>query len=243
MGLSMADALAKLGAVDHVAVGLARLRQAGGLPGTPGAALAFGAGVLQRVRRLPRARDPAASTRCRPGWSGTGPPTWTPGHHARRLPRRQRDVLAATGPEVVAIVDWEMCTIGDPLLDLGWLLATWRQPDGVSVFGHALAGRTGWPAPTSSSAATPRNTTRDLSHIDLVHRAGLLQARHRARGHAMPGPAPARPPKEVGDLLHAATVHLFERALGLISDKGSAVTQTVTEPPRRGPFQPFQPRP
>ena len=58
MGLSMADALAKLGAVDHVAVGLARFRQAGGLPGTPSAALAFGAGVLPGVRRLPRARHP-----------------------------------------------------------------------------------------------------------------------------------------------------------------------------------------
>ena len=25
-------------------------------------------------------------------------------------------------------VDWEMCTIGDPLLDLGWMLATWYLP-------------------------------------------------------------------------------------------------------------------
>lgn len=29
------------------------------------------------------------------------------------------------GPELAAIVDWELTTIGDPLLDLGWLLATW----------------------------------------------------------------------------------------------------------------------
>ena len=50
-----------------------------------------------------------------------------PRDHARRLPRRERDVLP-TGPEVVAIVDWEMCTIGDPLLDLGWMLATWYDP-------------------------------------------------------------------------------------------------------------------
>ena len=27
--------------------------------------------------------------------------------------------------EVAAFVDWEMCTIGDPLLDLGWMLVCW----------------------------------------------------------------------------------------------------------------------
>jgi aminoglycoside phosphotransferase (APT) family kinase protein len=28
---------------------------------------------------------------------------------------------------IVAVVDWEQATIGDPLLDLGWLLALWDQ--------------------------------------------------------------------------------------------------------------------
>lgn len=31
-------------------------------------------------------------------------------------------------PEVAAFVDWEMCTIGDPLLDLGWMLVCWPLP-------------------------------------------------------------------------------------------------------------------
>lgn len=31
-------------------------------------------------------------------------------------------------PEVAAFVDWEMCTIGDPLLDLGWMLVCWPVP-------------------------------------------------------------------------------------------------------------------
>ena len=37
-------------------------------------------------------------------------------------------MFAFDGPRVAAIVDWEMCTVGDPLLDLGWLLATWPTP-------------------------------------------------------------------------------------------------------------------
>src|SRR5260221_236288 len=35
------------------------------------------------------------------------------------------------GPELAAVVDWELATIGDPLLDLGWLLATWPERDDV----------------------------------------------------------------------------------------------------------------
>ena len=56
-------------------------------------------------------------------------------------------MFSRTGPDLVAIVDWEMCTIGDPLLDLGWMLATWRYPgqdrrswpgaDGCRRLGHA----------------------------------------------------------------------------------------------------------
>jgi aminoglycoside phosphotransferase (APT) family kinase protein len=30
--------------------------------------------------------------------------------------------------EVVAVLDWELSTLGDPLADLGWLLASWSEP-------------------------------------------------------------------------------------------------------------------
>ncbi|MDZ7782097.1 MAG: phosphotransferase family protein [Halioglobus sp.] len=31
--------------------------------------------------------------------------------------------------KMAAIVDWEMATVGDPLLDLAWILMTWPDPD------------------------------------------------------------------------------------------------------------------
>ncbi|WP_101297343.1 phosphotransferase family protein [Halegenticoccus soli] len=33
----------------------------------------------------------------------------------------------AAEPEIVAVFDWELSTLGDPLSDLGWLLAFWRD--------------------------------------------------------------------------------------------------------------------
>src|SRR5256885_9660304 len=34
----------------------------------------------------------------------------------------------APPPRLLGVVDWELATLGDPLADLGWLLAFWREP-------------------------------------------------------------------------------------------------------------------
>ncbi len=163
MGLSMADALAKLGAVDHIAVGLADF-------GKP-------EGFLER--QVPRWLSELESYNEYDGYPGPDipgieevsgwlerhrPANWTPGimhgdYHAANV------MFSRTGPDVVAIVDWEMCTIGDPLLDLGWLLATWRQPDGSSVFSHALGGQDGLASTDELLERYAANTTRDLSNV------------------------------------------------------------------------------
>ena len=183
----MADALAKLGAVDHAAVGL-------GDYGKPD-------GFLER--QVPRWLSELESYKefeNYPGpdipgvddvatWLEQGRPTaWTPGimhgdYHAANV------MFSRTGPEVVAIVDWEMSTIGDPLLDLGWLLATWGQS--ASVRRHAFREGRVWPPQRPGRALRPEHHPRPVAR-HLVHRAGLLQARHRAGGHARPGPARAR---------------------------------------------------
>ncbi|MGV9800765.1 phosphotransferase family protein [Mycobacterium sp. NPDC003449] len=42
-------------------------------------------------------------------------------------------------PELAAFIDWEMCTIGDPLLDLGWMLVCWPDDPNPINAGSALA--------------------------------------------------------------------------------------------------------
>jgi aminoglycoside phosphotransferase (APT) family kinase protein len=215
----MADALAKLGAVDHVAVGLADF-------GKP-------AGFLER--QVPRWLSELESYQDYDGYPGPQipgidevagwlekhrPASWTPGimhgdYHAANV------MFSRTGPDVVAICDWEMSTIGDPLLDLGWLLATWRQPDGASVFSHALGGHDGLASTDDLFQRYAANTTRDLSHITwytvlACFKLGIVIEGTLARACA------GKAEKEVGDQLHAATVHLFERALGLIENQPSS---------------------
>ncbi|OBI15420.1 aminoglycoside phosphotransferase [Mycobacterium sp. E2462] len=216
MGLSMADALAKLGAVDHVAVGLADF-------GKP-------EGFLER--QVPRWLGELDSYNQYDGYPGPQipgvrevsswleqhrPAQWTPGimhgdYHAANV------MFSRTGHDVVAIVDWEMSTIGDPLLDLGWLLATWRQSDGSAVFSHALGGQDGLASTDDLLQRYAANTSRDLTHLTwyvvlACFKLGIVIEGTLARAYA------GQADRAVGDQLHAATVYLFERALRLIDNE------------------------
>ena len=48
------------------------------------------------------------------------------------------NVMFSHGDEakLAAIVDWEMATVGDPLLDLAWILMTWPNPDENRATGY-----------------------------------------------------------------------------------------------------------
>lgn len=69
-------------------------------------------------------------------------------------------------PEVAAFVDWEMCTIGDPLLDLGWILVCWpHDPDPINA-GRELAALGGLPGRTELVAAYTDAGGRPVGHLD-----------------------------------------------------------------------------
>ena len=115
------------------------------------------------------------------------------------------------GPELAAIVDWELASRGDPLLDLGWLTATWRDPDE----GDHRVSVTPWEGFPSLGeivdrylAATGRSTAdaRWYSVLAPFKLGAILEGSH-ARACA------GLTPKPIGDQLHAHTISLFERAL------------------------------
>lgn len=124
MGLAAVEALVTLANVDYRAVGLADF-------GTP-------EGFLER--QVPRWRGQLAGYAQNAGWPGPqdlGDLGAVAGWLERRRPTAFRAgilhgdyhlaniMFQPRSGEVAAIVDWELATIGDPRIDLGWLLAAW----------------------------------------------------------------------------------------------------------------------
>jgi len=79
------------------------------------------------------------------------------------------NVMMRAPATLAAIVDWEQSTIGDPLLDLGWLLAGWSEPgeEGPLRFGSRyLTDREGFPTRAKLAERYARVTGRDLTALD-----------------------------------------------------------------------------
>jgi len=210
MGLSIADGAAALGRVDHIAVGLDGLGKPEGF-------------IERQVKRWLGELESYSRFEGYPGPTIPGvddvakwldanrPSTWSPGimhgdyHLANVLYRYD-------GPALAAIVDWEMCTIGDPLLDLGWLLATWPDPqEPAATVGAGLAAAGGLPSPDEIVARYAEGSARDLSAIRwygvlACFKLGIVLEGTHARAFA------GKAPKPVGDMLHASTLGLFRRA-------------------------------
>ena len=214
MGLAAVDAVAALGAVDHEAVGLGDL-------GRPD-------GFLER--QVPRWLDELASYSRHEGYPGPDIPgldavaDWLaanrPAHFSPGISHGDYHLANLLyrydGPEVAAIVDWEMCTVGDPLLDLGWLLATWPRATEPGLSGP-LGAAGGLPNHDELVARYRERTTRDLSAIAWYEvlacfKLGIVLEGTHARAFA------GKAPVAVGDLLHATTLVLFTRAQARIQD-------------------------
>jgi len=215
MGLHAATAAATLGEVDHVAVGL-------GDVGHP-------AGFLDR--QVERWMSELKSYTALDGYPGPDipgitrvadwlernrPTAWRPGlmhgdFHLANI------MYSYDGPRVAAIIDWEMATVGDPLLDLGWLLATWPDPNGAAgtIGIGALAAAGGLPTRAELVDRYGALSGLDLSHITWYEvlacfKLGIVLEGTHARACA------GKAPVETGDRLHAHALALFDRAHALL---------------------------
>ena len=218
MGLAAADGIARLGALDHLAVGLGEF---GHPEGFLERQIERWTSELESYSRFEGYRGPDI-----PGvdevsaWlDANRPAAFDPGimhgdYHLANL------MFSYDGPELAAIVDWEMCTIGDPLLDLGWLLAMWPDSEGLgATLPSALAALGGMCSGAELVARYAERSVRDLSAIDwytvlACFKCGIVLEGTNARACA------GKAPREVGDLLHAITLGLFARARNVIASPG-----------------------
>ncbi len=217
IGLSCIEALFSLSRVDYQSVGLGDL-------GKPD-------GFLER--QVARWQGQLASYAQFEGWGLEGaflrvdevggwlsahlPPARQPGllHGDFHL---GNVIFRSIDASVSAIIDWELATIGDPLIDLGWLIATWPELDGQD-------SGSGISVPSATALASIEDLIthyKTLSGDPLDHltwyvvlacyKLGIIQEGSWAR--ALGGKAD----RSIGQLQHDRALALLRKAEGLIRD-------------------------
>jgi aminoglycoside phosphotransferase (APT) family kinase protein len=120
-------------------------------------------------------------------------------------------------PEVAAFIDWEMCTVGDPLLDLGWMMICWpADPDPLGA-GRPLAALGGLPGRAQLFDAYLRAGGRPTAHLPWYEALACLKLGVVLEGtwvRMLAGQAS----REAGELLHASALRLID--LGLQAANG-----------------------
>lgn len=218
LGFAMVDALLALGEIDPVSVGLAD----------------FGKPETFLERQVPRWLAHLETYASMSGWPGpasltgvdelgrrleaTRPQRFTPGllHGDFHL----ANVMAANDkPAVAAVIDWELATFGDPLLDLGWLVATWPDSSGHGAGTIHVTPWDGFPSAKELVDCYAAASSRDLSRIDWYvslasyKLAILLEASH-ARSCA------GRASQEIGARHHTSAMRLIQSGLGKLDKQG-----------------------
>ena len=179
---SIVDTMAAIHAVDLDAAGLADLARHEGYIARQ-LKRWYGQWNQQKTRELPLVDE------VHDALAAHGPRAGPGDDRPRRLPPRQHDRRPPTG-DVAAVLDWEICTLGDPLADVGLLQVYWTGPDDApSAWGGAVddgAGLLG-PRPASPSA-TPRCPAATCRQPRLLRRVRLLEAGLHPRGRVRPLP-------------------------------------------------------
>ena len=211
MGLSMADAIGALARVDVHARGLSDLGKPDG----------WG------ERQVPRWRKQLESYNELPGYPGPSIPrlddvaAWLDAHRPDDIQMGlihgdfhfANVLISPTEGRVAAIVDWELTTIGDPLLDLGHVLSSWPRPGRESI--TPVSQAPGIPSQDELIARYGAQVDRDLSNLQwfrvlACYRLGIILEGSHARAFS------GLTPLEIGDRLHQHTLDLFAQAAELI---------------------------
>jgi aminoglycoside phosphotransferase (APT) family kinase protein len=165
------DALAELHAVDWSATGLEGF-------GKPTGYLErqlrrfLGLWEHNRTRELPEVEQVAR-------WLADNMPVSPPARIVHGDYRLGNTMFAAQAPaHLVAIFDWEMATIGDPIADVGYLMIHWPEPgDEPSAFTlHDVTRREGFPTRRELVERYERLTGRRAGDLDWYVALALWKA-------------------------------------------------------------------
>jgi aminoglycoside phosphotransferase (APT) family kinase protein len=173
MSRVLIETLARLHSVEPAAVGLENFGKPAGYLGRQ-VARWWMQWEASKTRELPTMEE--LKRRLEAGMPEQGPPGIVHGDY-----RLDNVIFDPSDPaRIRAILDWEMCTLGDPLADLGLLMVYWSDAgDSVElVTGLALSPITQQPGFLSRAQlvdAYARTSTRDLSNLAWYNCLGFYK--------------------------------------------------------------------
>lgn len=165
IGLSLVDTLGRVHGVDLTEVGLDDLASH-----KPYAARQLkrwsGQWELSRTRELPALEQ--LTERLRALEPESGEVVLVHGDsHLRNV------IVDPDDASVRAILDWELCTLGDPLADLGTVLAYWPQPGDPPTMRFDASMVEGFATREELVERYVAATGRDVTHVPFWHGLGL----------------------------------------------------------------------
>ncbi|MCU4187331.1 phosphotransferase family protein [Acidiferrimicrobium sp. IK] len=86
---------------------------------------------------------------------------------------RLDNTVVGSDHRIAAVLDWELCTLGDPLADMGALLAYWSEPGEESPLGASATGVEGFPLRAEVAELYAKASGRDLSQLDFFYAFAL----------------------------------------------------------------------
>ena len=157
--MQLMDALAELHAFDVTAVGLADLGRHDGY-------------FERQMRRWHRQWESAKTREL---------PSAVEAHEnlAASIPSQQRvsvvhgdyridNVRLDARGNVLAVLDWELCTLGDPLADLGTVMSAWQEPnDPPAPFAPSPSRVDGFPSRSQMIARYAEQSGLDVGQVDF----------------------------------------------------------------------------
>ncbi|MCU1458455.1 MAG: hypothetical protein JWL73_2547 [Actinomycetia bacterium] len=122
-------------------------------------------------------------------------------------------------PRLAAAVDWELSSLGDPLLDLAWVLQSWIEPGDPAGRAPGLQPWEDMPSRAELVARYGEVSGRDMSDVPWFevlgcYKLGILLEGTYARSLA------GQAPKELGEIMHSITLWLFAKARQVIQQQG-----------------------
>jgi len=158
VGLDLIDVLADLHAVDVDAVGLGDLAKREGYVERQVKRWST-QWERSKTRELPAVEEVARRLAVRfPEQQGV-----SIAHGDYRFGNVLTDVASG---KVAAVLDWELCTLGDPLADVGYVGVYWADPGTAQARPNDPTGIEGFPTYTELLERYATRTGRDLSEID-----------------------------------------------------------------------------